>query len=202
VPDLDYADLWEWEPFDPLGLAHVLAGIEAPWWLAGGWALELALDLPSRRHKDVDVALLRRDQMALQRHLGAWDLRYARPDHRLERWRPREELEPPVHGIWARRRPDEPWLCEFLLNEADGETWRFRRDLDVTLPLARLGRIASDGIPVLAPEVVLLYMATEPTAAEAAYFASALARLDSAARAWLRHALARADPNHVWLGRL
>jgi hypothetical protein len=50
----------------------------------GGWALDLFLDRETRRHDDLDVALLRRDQGAPHDHLRGWDLRYATAEHALE----------------------------------------------------------------------------------------------------------------------
>jgi hypothetical protein len=77
----DYACLWAWEPLEPADLARVLFGLRTPWWICGGWALDLFLGRNTRRHVDLDVALLRRDQHVLFRHLGGWDLRYATPHH-------------------------------------------------------------------------------------------------------------------------
>ena len=115
--------------FIPVTLARLLATFERPWWICGGWALDLFLDRETRRHDDLDVALLRRDQLAPHDHLSGWDLRYATPEHALERWDGRR-LDPPIHGIWARRSDDAaaPWTCEFLLNEERDGHWVYPRD--------------------------------------------------------------------------
>jgi hypothetical protein len=87
MPDArDYAHLWAWEPVHPQELAEFLASFARPWWICGGWALDLFLDRETRRHDDLDVALLRKDQVALFDYLRAWDLHYATPAHALEPW--------------------------------------------------------------------------------------------------------------------
>ncbi len=124
----DYAFLWAWEPLGPREMAELLRGFDRRWWICGGWALDVFLGRETRRHDDLDVAVLRRDQLALRRYLGDWDLRYATVEHTLERWDGRR-LDPPIHGIWARRSAEAsaPWMCEFLLNEERNGEWVFRR---------------------------------------------------------------------------
>jgi hypothetical protein len=80
----------------------LLADFDAPWWIAGGWALDLFLDAETRPHGDVDVAVLRRDQLALHRRLRTRDLRYATAEDTLALW-DGKPLALPVHGVWARR---------------------------------------------------------------------------------------------------
>jgi hypothetical protein len=161
VEPLDYAHLWAWEPLQPADLARVLDGLGTSWWICGGWALDLFLGRETPRHDDLDVAVLRRDQPALFRHLRGWDVRYATPEHTLEPWDGRH-LERPIHGIWARRSHDASasWTCEFLLNEHTDQDWVFRRGEAVTRSLDEVGA-EQDGVPFLRPEIVLPYKASE-----------------------------------------
>jgi hypothetical protein len=195
----DYASLWAWEPLDPHDLAGLLAGLDCPWWICGGWALDLFLGRETRRHDDLDVAVLRHDQVALYEQLGDWELRYATVDHRLNEWDGRW-LDPPIHGIWARRAPgrESPWTCEFLLNEAQNGQWLFRRNPAVTRALAEIGAEV-DGVPFLRPEIVLLYKAGEPSPKNDTDFAAAHKLLSENARNWLRRSLELCDPSHPWL---
>ena len=198
----DYGFLWAWEPLRPAELRGLLAGLGALWWVAGGWALDLFLGRETRTHEDLDVALLRRDQFALRRHLRGWDLRYATPEHTLEPWEG-SYLELPVHGIWARRSPGAtaPWTCEFLLNEARDGDWVYRRNERIKRPIQEIGGVR-DGVPFLRPEIVLLYKSTEDSPKNAADFAAAIPSLDANARDWLAEALVVCDPRHRWLSEL
>ena len=198
----DYAYLWAWEPLEPAELARLLFGLRTPWWICGGWALDLFLGRDTRRHDDLDVALLRRDQQVLFRHLGGWDLRYATPHHTLELW-DGEHLEPPIHGIWARRSSGAtaPWTCEFLLNEHTDLDWIFRRNEGVTRSLDEVGA-ERDGVPFLRPEIVLLYKAGEPSPKDEADFVTVGPHLTRTATRWLREALEVVDPRHPWVRQL
>ena len=56
---------------EPLMIAALLADFRSPWSICGGWAIDLFLDGVTRQHIDVDIALLRRDQLAMQSYLTA-----------------------------------------------------------------------------------------------------------------------------------
>jgi hypothetical protein len=57
-----------------------LAGISltAPWWVAGGWALDLFLGFSTRPHKDLDIGIARRDVSTVCRSLNEWEFHEAR----------------------------------------------------------------------------------------------------------------------------
>ena len=85
----------------PRHIRSLLHGFDRPWWVAGGWAVDLCVGRLTRPHKDIEIALFRNDQSALQEHLGGWNLRKV-VDHRLVPWRPGELLTLPVHEIHGR----------------------------------------------------------------------------------------------------
>lgn len=43
-------------------VSESLRGLQVPWAICGGWAIDLWLDRPVREHADVDVAVFREDQ--------------------------------------------------------------------------------------------------------------------------------------------
>jgi hypothetical protein len=162
VIGFDYGGLWRWEDFDPSRLSSLMRGFDAPWWVAGGRALDLWMGRQTRAHQDVDVAVLREDQKRLHEAFGGWELYYATSDHRLVPYRSECWLEVPLHGVWVRPTFDAPWLCEFLLNEREGQHWVYGRNPAVRKPLDEVGVMApAGGVPILVPEIVLLYKAHE-----------------------------------------
>jgi hypothetical protein len=179
-----------------------LTGSAAPWRVAGGGALDLFLGRVTRSHADVDVAVLRRDQLAVQRHLADWALRWVRPvaGGVFHPWREDEWLELPVHEIHGRN--DAGATIEILLNEARGEEWHFRRDVQIHRPLSLVGRNSLLGIPYLAPEVVLLYTAENPRPSDEEDFTRLVDHLSAEQRAWLSRAIATSDGVHPWLAAL
>jgi hypothetical protein len=72
----------------------------------------------------------------------------------------------------------------------------------VTLGLDKAFIRASSGLPILAPEIALLYKSRDLDAKNWARFHAALPALDAEQRAWLQAALTRLDPAHPWLPAL
>jgi hypothetical protein len=190
-----------WQAFTLDQVAAVLDGLPVRWWIAGGWAVDLFVGAPTREHDDVDVAVLRPDQLTVQAHLGGWDLRVAHQG-RLTRWAPGRRLAAHEHGIWARPDPASPWRLELLVDDVVGDQWVYRRNPAVRLPLARLGRTTAAGLPYLRPEVVLLHKSRRPRAADEHDARVAIPRLSGPGRAWLAAAIAADAPDHHWLARL
>jgi hypothetical protein len=165
-----------------------------PWWVAGGWAVDLFLGEVTRPHADVDIAVLRRDQDALRSHLDSWQLSKA-VDGSLHPWPSGEHLQLPIHEIHAFRSGVR---LEFLLNEAAADHWVFRRNSAVSMPLARMTTFSALGMPALCPEIVLLYKAKAPGPRDHSDFERVLPKLDADARAWLAGALDACHPGHEW----
>ena len=181
-------------------VASYMASYPRRWGFAGGWAIDLFLGRVTRAHADVDIATLRPDQVALRAHLGELEPRKVM-DGRLVSWESGEELSLPVHELWV-ILPDERRL-EILLNEYDATTdeWIFRRDHRVRRPLRRaLGE--RDGMPYLAPEIVLLYKAKTLDPKNEIDFLTGLSALSDEQRAWLASALMLAHPDHPWIEQL
>ncbi len=179
-------------------VAAVMAGFGRPWGFCGGWALDLFLNQETRGHVDVDVAVLRRDQVALRRHLveREWWLEIA-DGSKLTPWEDGRIIQPPLHGIWASNQLHDPTFIEFLLSEGNETTFQFAGDPSITLPLDEAFVRSEAGLPVLAPQIVLLHQVGD--AATPPPPTAALAALGEAQRKWLRRGIERLYPGHVWL---
>lgn len=177
-----------WEPASRAEVIRLFSVLDVPWWLAGGHAIELAAGRELRAHGDIDVLLLRRDQLAVQEALAGWQWWAADPPGTLRPWAPQETLPAGVHDIWC-RPDDRAWRIQVMLDESDGEDWVSRRNSRLRRPIAELGRVSVDGIPYLAPDVQLFYKAQQPRAKDRTDFAAALPLLSAAERAWLANAI-------------
>src|SRR5579875_2563143 len=104
-----------WEPLTPPDVVRKFAGVTAPWWIAGGYAIELFVGKPLRPHGDIDVLLLRRDQALIHEVLAGWDIHAADPPGTLRPWPAGERLPEHVHDIFCRERPDGPWRMQLML---------------------------------------------------------------------------------------
>lgn len=191
-----------WDPASPAEVAALFAQLRSPWWIAGGYAIEFAVGHAFREHGDVDVLLLRRDQLAVQEALSSWEWWAADPPGTLRPWLPGEHLAAGVDDVWCRPGPAEPWRIQIMLDASEGAEWVSRRNPAVRRAVAGLGAVSVDGIPYLTPEVQLFAKARGTRPKDEQDFAAALPILDDAQRRWLREALATTYDRHPWLDRV
>ncbi len=195
------------DAFKPLAdeLSHV-EGLSVPWYVAGGWAIDLFVGRVTRDHHDVDLAIARADQRTAYDHIT--DRTWSKIVPHAEGLTDKGTIEPwdgallslPTHQIVA--DDDHGHRIEFLLNEIGPIEWRSRRNLEVTMPLSTMSLITDDGVRYLTPEIVLLYKAKHMRGWDEADFETALPQLYLAERHWLFHALEQEEPGHPWMKRL
>ena len=196
-------DLANWKPILPAEAQEIMEEATVLWWVAGGWAIDLFVGRQTRAHGDLDILVLRRDQLVVQHHLYGWELYAADPPGGLRPWQPGEFLARGIHDIWCRRGPAEPWAFQLMLAEDDGEEWFFRRNRRIRGRISTLGSRNREGIPFVAPEVQLLYKAKGLTEQDRADFAIVAPLLGDRAKAWLLSALMQTYPEgHEWIEKL
>jgi hypothetical protein len=188
-------------------VVRLMQGFPAPWYVSGGWAIDALVGHATRPHEDIEIGIARQDQGLLHPHLAAWQLykvvhNASRNDADLLPWAREEHLELPIHQIVAQRAGARPAEFEFFLNEIWGEEWQFRKERSIHRPLVESYRQTAQGIPVLAPELQLLYKATLHRPKDEHDFQTALAYLGPDQRAWLQQALTRFRPDDPWLEAL
>jgi hypothetical protein len=183
----------------PLALASAMVGFRRPWCVCGGWAIDMWLGEVTRQHRDLEIAILRDHQIELRDYLQGWRWRIATMDKRLVIWKEsnRQMLMLPVHELHASDRSGKQ--IEFLLNENDGIDWIYRRNFDVRLNLSKWILHGVNSIPVLCPQIVLLYKSKDPRPEDELDVRTSLERLDEEQRTWLKLALMRTEPHHRWL---
>src|SRR3989475_9753807 len=115
-----------------LEVASLMRGFPRPWYIAGGWAIDLFLGRVTREHDDIDIAILREDQRELRTHFAGWAFEKVVEGQRRP-WAEGEWLDPPVHAVQTTSENRPP--IEFLFNESSGATWRFRRNPAITREL-------------------------------------------------------------------
>lgn len=185
----------------PLKVWSLMRDFKPDWFIAGGWAIDLFLEKETRQHEDIEIAIFRPDQIALQKHLDGWVLKKA-VNGTLPDWNPEEHLELPIHAIHCFNETVEPRFLEVLLNETGGGEWLFRRNVKITKPLSKLSQTSNSGVKFLRPEVVLLYKSKRPRLKDEQDFEAVAERLDVESKEWLKNALAICYSEHHWLERL
>jgi hypothetical protein len=191
-----------WEQLRPADAAGLLEGCDAPWWVAGGWALE-AFSGVRRPHDDLDVCVLERDvpgfvKFFLATHhvwsAGAGSLR--------PMLTPSQQLPVHMRQLWIRERATAPWLLDVLITPHRENRWAFHRDPSVVEDIERVTWVADDGITYLRPEIALASKAQLARPKDVADFDAVVPLLGPDARNWLRDVIARVHPGHPWVDRL
>jgi hypothetical protein len=114
-----------------------------------------------------------------------------------------EDLAPELHDVWCRRAPGQAWRFQIMIDDTEGDEWVYRRHPRVRRPVATLrGRASYPDMPVLSPEIQLLYKSKGRREKDEVDFARVLPLLTEDERTWLRHALETVAPGHPWQARL
>jgi Aminoglycoside-2''-adenylyltransferase len=136
VPASIVAPFGPWEPAQPSEAAAIFAAMPCPWWIAGGFAIELAIGRPVRTHADIDVLVLRQDHLRVQQALHGWEWWAADPPGTLRPWLPHEQLPAAVHDIWCRPGPADPWRIQVMIDESSDGDWVSRRNPSIRRPMS------------------------------------------------------------------
>ena len=126
-------------------------------------------------------------------------------DHRIWEDASAEALAA-THQTWIRDRESGDYLLDVFrephtVDEA-GDVWVCRRDESIRLPYADVILRTADGIPYVAPEIVLLFKAKAVRDKDQADFESVRPLMTGRQCEALSGLLGRVHPGHPWLARL
>lgn len=200
VTELDVTS--PWKPLSLAELVELMRGAHFLWCLAGGHAIAHLLGRSHRQHGDIDIVVLRPEQLHVQNWLGAWRMYAADPPGTLRPWQPHEVLPNGVHDVWCHRDESPAWELQVMIQESDGDSWYFRRDARVC---GSVGDLATDvrGVPCLRMDLQLLYKSKQPRAKDESDFREVLPVLSNEQRESLAYWLELTYlDGHPWLTEL
>lgn len=196
VPGVDAWDAWH-----PVEAARRLSGVDAPWYVVGGWAVDLWLGRQTREHSDLEVAVPRPYLPRMRARLAGFEL-FVAGDGGVSPLVRDEDMPAGHHQVWVLERAAAAWRMDLMLQPGDASEWVFRRDEWVRRPYPQMVGVTAQGVPYLRPEGVLLFKARHRRPKDEADLAAVLPRLEPAARAWLAEALDLVHPGHPWAAAL
>jgi hypothetical protein len=196
-------DVAKWAAWRPEQVAARLESVDAPWYVAGGWALDLFLGGERREHEDLEIAV---PNSRLDEFLPSLDglevFVITGPSEATPIELARDRLEE-THQTWVREPATGFWRLDVFREPSDGATWICRRDASIRMPYRDVIEWTADGIPYGRPEVILLYKAKHADRArDQGDFADVLPVLGPKRRRWLAEALQVVHPGHSWLTEL
>jgi hypothetical protein len=171
---------------------------DVPWCVAGGWALELFIGTTVRSHEDLEVAIpssrwpeFRPRLSKLEFFVAGSGELFALDDAALDLH----------HQTWGRDAGGR-FRIDVFREPHDGDTWICRRDSTIRRRYSELIRRTGDGIPYMAPEVVLLFKAKNNLPKDRHDLEVAMPKMDDQSVAWLLDSLAVVHPDHDWLAMI
>jgi len=174
-----------------------------PYWVAGGWALDLFAGRVRRPHSDVDVVVLARDLDQVAKTFITPRPLVEHPETGDRRaWAHGEQLIPGPNALVF---PDHMHACpiQILLAASDADEWVYHRGRGtIRKALDEITFTSPDGLPYLAPEIVLLFKSRGGRPKDNNDFADVVHLLDPDRRRWLLDRIAPRYPEHPWLPAL
>ncbi len=171
-----------WDAWTPDQVADRLAGVRAPWAVAGGWSLDLFMGRTTRPHGDIEITTPARSFPALVAAFDRfeWDVVGSG-----RRW-PYPEGMDVLHQTWLRDPSTDRYHLDVFREPHDGSTWIYRRHPAIRLPYADVHERTAAGVPFVAPEVTLLFKAKAHRDKDQADFDVVVGALDEVRRRRLR----------------
>ena len=200
---MNQIDETNWQALCPEEIVEILKQLSIPWWIAGGWAIDLFIGKQTREHSDIDVLILRKDQFIIKDFLSDW-LLYKTNQPGLLIWQNKEFLDIGINSIWCKKEEQSPWLMQIMFMESEEEEWFYRREPKIRGLLNQLGKISKDNIPYLAPEIQLLFKAKRYFEEKNEQdFQNILLLLSEQQKKWLIKSLKIEFPvGHKWIEKL
>ncbi|MEU3405418.1 hypothetical protein ABZ766_15985 [Streptomyces sp. NPDC006670] len=184
----------------PSEVARQLAGIGTPWYVAAGWALDLFRGRQTRAHGDIEIAIPAAGFPEVRDRFPGYVFDAAGSGRIWEDATP--EVLAAVHQTWLRDPATGNYLLDVFREPHDGDTWICRRDEKIRLPYSDIIEHTQDGIPYLAPELVLLFKAKHARRKDQADFDATVPHMSPVQRETLAELLERTHPGHPWIADL
>ncbi|MFJ1756981.1 nucleotidyltransferase domain-containing protein [Kitasatospora sp. NPDC088134] len=181
----------------PSEVAQRLAGVGAPWYVAAGWALDLFRGGQTRAHGDIEIGIPAASFPEIRHRFSGYAFDGVGSGRIWEDATP--EVLAAVHQTWLRDPVTGNYLLDVFREPHDGGTWICRRDEGIRFPYSDIVHRSQDGIPYLAPELVLLFKAKHVRRKDQSDFDATVPHLTPAQRATLTDLLARVHPGHPWI---
>ncbi len=188
----------EWDAWRPEDAAERLAGVDVPWHVSAGWAIDLFLGGQRREHDDLEISVPAERFGEVAEALDELDFHVVSRGV-AEPVTNARELMATVHQTWGLDRPANVWRIDVFREPSAGGEWVSRRDASIRLPYDELIEHTADGIPYERPEVTLLFKAKHARPKDESDLAAVLPRLGPERRQLLADWIARVHPEHFWL---
>lgn len=203
---------------------NFLSGLQIPWAVCGGFALDLFLGKEVRRHSDIDICVFEIDRDCVSGYMlnNGWNiyefrgqgkvraldsksssefgrnLMCIKDDCDIVKFFPCEDTDMLYHEFHHTGITKLNYL-EFLFNTMDDDNFIFNRELDIKREISK-SILFYNGIPYLSPELVLLFKSSKPDNKEYQFdFDETFPNMNDEQKLWFIQSMNVLYPNgHMW----
>lgn len=186
--------------WSPSQITQRLSGVDVPWYVAGGWALELFRGAPQRDHSDLEIGIPAAVFPLVRECFSEYV--FDTVDDGCIWYDAAPEALAATHQTWLRDPVSGDYLVDVFREPHDGDTWICRHSSAIRLPYAEIIDHTAEGVPFLVPELALLFKAKHARPKDQGDFETTVPHLSSRQRATLADLVGQLYPNHRWLAGL
>lgn len=181
-------------------IVQTMKGFEKPWFIAGGWALELASGTVTREHEDIDICVFREHTDYTLSYFTDWQIQVAIPgEHRLVPCISVSDTLPPRYCLHLNKGNQ---FIEIMLTDKVDDHVICRKNRSITMPINQFCRVDDCGRPFVAPEWQLLFKAKEKREKDVRDFVNHAPAMARESKIWLLHAMQIQHPESQWIMQL
>jgi len=181
-------------------LALIMQAFTKPWFVAGGWAIDLAIGNVTREHKDIDLCIFREDAADLLSYFQTWQIQVAVPgDYYLKKVVNLNDLRPPRYRLHLFNGNE---FLEIFLTEKVNHDVIFIKNKKVKLNLNDFSRGVLP-LPFLNPAWELLFKSLDPREEdEHDFIVYKQLVADYSSKKWLLESMIMVNGNQKWITEL
>ncbi|WP_268618517.1 nucleotidyltransferase domain-containing protein [Paenibacillus alginolyticus] len=177
-----------------------MKNFQMPWFISGGWVIDIALGKVTREHDDLDICIYREDANEALRYFEDWEIKVAVPgENRLVGFEQIGDLSLPRYCLHLFRDKD---FVEILLTERVEDKVLFRKNKNITMPINEFALKDCEGRPFVNPVWQLLFKSLNPREKDIEDFNNYVINMNDQQKLWLADGLRIMKPDSVWLEKL
>jgi hypothetical protein len=176
---------------------EIMENCKFPWYIAGGWSIDLAIGRKTREHKDMDIVVFREYIQDVLDYFKDWEIGVAIPgENRLESVENKKQVMQPRYCLHISNETD---FVEVLLTDRMNTHAIFRRNPSITIPLKDFIKTDSMNRSYITPEWQLLFKSKSPRDYDEQDYINSISYLSNRQKEWLKQSLVETDASYEWI---
>jgi hypothetical protein len=178
-------------------ISEIMKNSKFPWYIAGGWSIDLAIGRKTREHKDMDIVVFREYIPDVLAYFENWEIGVAIPgENRLESVINMNQVMQPRYCLHIKNEVD---FVEVLLTDRLSTHAIYRRNPSITIPLIDLIKTDPMNRSYITPEWQLLFKSKSPRDYDEQDYINSISYLSIRQKEWLKQSLVDTNASVKWI---